>query len=56
MVSKALFRLKKILPQNITSNVWTHAWSIKCGQNKKLIAHYTCKLRDESFESNYAMI
>ena len=31
-------------------------WSIKCGQNKKLIAQFVYKLQDESFESNCVMI
>ena len=29
-----------------------HAWSIKSRQNKKLIALFACKLRDESNELN----
>jgi hypothetical protein len=36
---------------SVTSNVWTHVWSIK-----KPIAQFACKLRDESFEPNYTMI
>ena len=31
-------------------------WSIKYGQNKKPIAQFAGKLRDKSFEPNYAMI
>ena len=33
-----------------------HAWSSKSRRNKKLIAWFACKLRDESNETNYAMI
>ena len=33
-----------------------HAWNIKSRQNKKLITYFACKLRDESNESNYAII
>ena len=33
-----------------------HVWSIKSRQNKKLIALFAYKLRDESNEPNQAMI
>jgi hypothetical protein len=33
-----------------------HAWSIKCGRNKRLIAQFGSKSRDESFKPNYSMI
>ena len=52
---QGVFRFQKILAKNITSNVCTYVWSIKCGR-KKPIAQFACKLRDESFEPNYAMI
>jgi hypothetical protein len=29
---------------------------VALNMDKKPIAHFTCKLRDESFEPNYAMI
>ena len=34
---------------------FAYAWSTKCGR-KKPIAHFVCKLQDESFKPNYAMI
>jgi len=45
---------KKNLAKNIISNVWTHAWGIKCGKNQLYNLHV--KLRDKSFEPNYDMI
>ena len=36
----------------VTSNVWTHAWSIKYRLITKLIAQLATNLRDESFKSN----
>ena len=36
----------------VTSNVWTHAWSIKYKLITKLIAQFTTNLRDESFKPN----
>ena len=33
-----------------------NAWSIKCEQNKQLIAQFACELRDEPFEPNCTMI
>jgi hypothetical protein len=32
--------------------ILTHVWSTKCRWNKKLIAQFSCTLRDESFEPN----
>ena len=36
----------------VTSNVWTHAWSIKYRLITKLIAQLASNLRDESFKPN----
>ena len=44
---------KKFLVKNITSNVYTYARDIKY---KKPIAQFACKLWDESFKPNYAII
>ena len=49
--SKGVFRFQKYLAKNITSNV--------CLDNvyeKKSIAQFACKLLDESFKTNCAMI
>jgi hypothetical protein len=50
--SSGVFSSQKFSPQNITSNLAAHAWSIKCRRNKKLIAQFTVKSRDESFKPN----
>jgi len=34
----------------VTSNLTAHAWSIGYRRKQKLIAQFTCKSRDESFE------
>ena len=36
----------------VTSNVWTHAWSIKYRLITKLIAQLATNWRDESFKPN----
>ena len=37
---------------HVTSNVWTHTWSIKYRLIMKLIAQLATNLRDESFKPN----
>jgi hypothetical protein len=46
---QAMFSFQKFSRFPITSNVWTHIWSIKC-RRKKLITQFSRKPRNESFE------
>ena len=49
--------VSSLLPKiSVTSNVWTHVWSIKYRLITKLIAQLTTNLRDESFKPNQFMI
>jgi hypothetical protein len=50
-IELAMFSSQKNLRFSVTSNVWTHAWSIKC-RRKKLITQFGRKPRNESFELN----
>ena len=45
-------KLKKNSKFLITSKFAAHAWSIKYRRKQKLIIHFACKSRDESFESS----
>jgi hypothetical protein len=49
--NKAVFSFHPKIFHPITSNIWTYAWSTKCRQ-KKLIAQFGWKPRDESFKPN----
>jgi hypothetical protein len=50
--NKAMFSSIFFLRFSVTSNVWTHAWSIKCRWKNKLITQFGKKPLDESFEPN----
>jgi hypothetical protein len=45
-------RLVPLFLTPITSNVWTHAWSVKYRLIMKLIAQIKNNLRDESIKPN----
>jgi hypothetical protein len=49
---KAVFSSQKFLPSTVKWHAWTHAWSTKYRQNKKLITQFSEKSRDESFKPN----
>jgi hypothetical protein len=51
-LTQGVFSSQKFSTQNITSNLATYAWSIKCRRNKKIIAQFTVKSRDKSFKPN----
>jgi hypothetical protein len=48
----ALFSSKIQNSKSVTVKLAAHSWSTKCRRNKKLIAQFAWKLRDERFEPN----
>jgi hypothetical protein len=44
------------LPKIPSNQLFVHMHGALNVDKKKPIAHFACKLRDESFEPNYAMI
>jgi hypothetical protein len=50
--TRAWFRSQNFSRKTTVTNLAAHALSIKYRRNKKLIAQFVCKLRDERFEPN----